>query len=178
MGRPRHAGRRAVLAALLGALLVAACGDRRSALPTPSPLSPSPPPIFQPGTYYLGISGGSWGVDGGVCLCIGNCPSSMRVPVDVRRVDDGFAVRAVYGTLELVLGVNGQTVGGTLYGQGREQAEGPSGISVPAADGASLKGTITSQWDMGGPVVSGSVALNDATGHGSCSPANWMLSRR
>jgi hypothetical protein len=81
--------------------------------------------VFQPGAYYLDITSGtdvvsvpghgdSFGTF--ACICVGSCPTSIRVPVDVERTSNGFVARAVHGTLLVTLSINGIAAGGTMRG--------------------------------------------------------------
>jgi hypothetical protein len=172
---------------LMLAVPAGSCGGAPPAPSAPSSLQqPVTPPSFRPGAYYLGIGPGHKTIVGPggeefqttLCMCIGtNCPTSLRVPVDVESVGDGFSVRAVYGTLRGSLLVNGVVAAGTLRGAAAEAEDGRSGLSVQDNE-VSLSGTVTADRAVNGTTAGGSISLYGPAGCGGCSAANWSLSAR
>ena len=181
--RPKAA---AIVALLPGLLLVAACGDLETRIGTGSPAHPSPIPAFQPGAYHLAIAPGDLAVwvpnlgqpfAANVCLCLGSCPSSVRVPVSVERGDVGFVVRAVHGNLRAILWVNGITAGGTMRGAAAAAPDEAPRRWIEGAE-ASLSGRILGDRAMGGTIADLRVSFGDARGTGGCSSLTWALSER
>lgn len=162
---------------VLAVLLVAAsCGNLETSVSAPLPTQPSPSvPVFDPGSYFLGFSAGA---PGNLCLCIGRCPSTIRVPVIVDGADDGFTVRAVYGDLRVTLSLNGAAAGGSMRGAATDGApSSPTRLWIEEGE-ASLTGRVLGARAMSGSVAGGRVSIGDAHGSGGCSSANWSLSER
>lgn len=174
--------------ALAALLAVASCGDLETRVSPPLPTHPSPAvPVFQPGSYFFGISPGAWviwspdlgqSVTGNLCLCIGRCPSTVRVPVVVEGAGAGFIVRAVHGDLRVRLSVNGAAAGGTLTGSAADGGTTSASRLWVEGSEASLGGRVVGAHAMSGTVAGGQVSIGDSHGSGGCGAANWFLSER
>jgi len=134
----------AVTSAMLTTLV--ACGS--CGAPS-APSSPVSPPVFQPGSYYLGI--GARPASGGVSQISGCTPTPIRVPVDVRAVGGGFSMRALHGTLDGNIVVQGVRADVVLRGYGGEVG-GVPGIAVEGNE-ATLAGTVSSDHGVAGMVT-------------------------
>ncbi len=162
----------AVASALLTLLVAcASCGAPSAPSSLPQPVSP---PAFQPGSYDLGI--GARPTSDGVSQ-ISACTTPIRVPVDVQSFVGGFRVRALHGTLDGNIVVQGVRADVVLRGYAAEVG-GASGISVQGNE-ATLTGTVTADRSVAGLVTIGGIDLLLPGGIlVSCTPLDWSLSAR
>ena len=175
----------------LALILVTGCGGT-----TAAPVAPSTPATvqLQPGTSVLTMTAGGVPVElvPGFTTCITmsmggsnspTFPSSTSVPVSVTSTSDGWTVRALDGTLLILL----QTKGQGVFGSGSGVAKGTDGTAIrlgedgPVALGsspgpASFSGTAFSSTAASGAVV-GPLTVGGHSGSCGSQTGTWSLSR-